>query len=92
MRSVYSMPGRLIVDEKITTRMCSGEAREEDADLLLSVANQIEGEQFVLLEKQQHGQRKVLLKSSETILSKKQKLRSVRKILFNLYNRDDFTH
>ena len=29
--------------KKITTRMCSGEAREDDADLLLSVANQIEG-------------------------------------------------
>ena len=28
---------------KITKRMCSGHAREEDADLLLSVANQIEG-------------------------------------------------
>jgi NADH-quinone oxidoreductase subunit F len=28
---------------KITQRMCSGGAREEDADLLLSVANQIEG-------------------------------------------------
>jgi len=28
---------------KITKRMCSGRAREEDADLLLSVANQIEG-------------------------------------------------
>ena len=28
---------------KITKRMCSGGAREEDADLLLSVANQIEG-------------------------------------------------
>ena len=45
----------------------------------------------MLLEKQQHGQRKVLLKSSERILSKKAKTRSVRKILFNLYNRDDFT-
>ena len=29
--------------KKITTRMCGGEARKEDADLLLSVANQIEG-------------------------------------------------
>ena len=29
--------------KKITSRMCSGDAREEDADLLLSVANQIEG-------------------------------------------------
>ena len=29
--------------KKITTRMCAGGAREEDADLLLSVANQIEG-------------------------------------------------
>jgi NADH-quinone oxidoreductase subunit F len=29
--------------KKITTRMCDGEARKEDADLLLSVANQIEG-------------------------------------------------
>ena len=28
---------------KITKRMCDGGAREEDADLLLSVANQIEG-------------------------------------------------
>ena len=28
---------------KITTRMCSGGAREEDPDLLVSVANQIEG-------------------------------------------------
>ena len=28
---------------KITKRMCSGDARKEDADLLLSVANQIEG-------------------------------------------------
>jgi NADH-quinone oxidoreductase subunit F len=28
---------------KITQRMCDGGAREEDADLLLSVANQIEG-------------------------------------------------
>ena len=28
---------------KITQRMCSGGAREEDADLLLSVAKQIEG-------------------------------------------------
>ena len=29
--------------KKITTRMCGGGARKEDADLLLSVANQIEG-------------------------------------------------
>jgi NADH-quinone oxidoreductase subunit F len=29
--------------KKITTRMCSGDAREEDTDLLLDVANQIEG-------------------------------------------------
>ena len=29
--------------KKISSRMCSGDAREEDADLLLSVANQIEG-------------------------------------------------
>jgi NADH-quinone oxidoreductase subunit F len=29
--------------KKITNRMCSGGAREEDTDLLLSVANQIEG-------------------------------------------------
>ncbi len=29
--------------KKISTRMCSGEAREEDTDLLLDVANQIEG-------------------------------------------------
>ena len=29
--------------KKITKRMCSGEARADDADLLLSVANQIEG-------------------------------------------------
>ena len=29
--------------KKITTRMCAGDALEEDADLLLSVANQIEG-------------------------------------------------
>lgn len=28
---------------KITKRMCNGDARDEDADLLLSVANQIEG-------------------------------------------------
>ena len=28
---------------KITKRMCAGDAREDDADLLLSVANQIEG-------------------------------------------------
>ena len=28
---------------KISQRMCSGQAREEDPDLLLSVANQIEG-------------------------------------------------
>ena len=28
---------------KISGRMCSGGAREEDPDLLLSVANQIEG-------------------------------------------------
>ena len=28
---------------KITKRMCAGGAREEDADLLLSIANQIEG-------------------------------------------------
>jgi NADH-quinone oxidoreductase subunit F len=29
--------------KKITQRMCDGAARKEDADLLLSVANQIEG-------------------------------------------------
>ena len=29
--------------KKITKRMCEGDARHEDADLLLSVANQIEG-------------------------------------------------
>ncbi|MBT4224447.1 MAG: NADH-quinone oxidoreductase subunit F, partial [Opitutae bacterium] len=28
---------------KISKRMCGGDAREEDADLLLSIANQIEG-------------------------------------------------
>ena len=28
---------------KITQRMCAGDARKDDADLLLSVANQIEG-------------------------------------------------
>ena len=28
---------------KITKRMCAGDARKDDADLLLSVANQIEG-------------------------------------------------
>ena len=28
---------------KITKRMCAGEARKEDPDLLLSIANQIEG-------------------------------------------------
>jgi len=28
---------------KVTRRMCAGDAREGDADLLLSIANQIEG-------------------------------------------------
>ena len=31
------------MDEKDYTRMCAGELVKEDADLLLSVANQIEG-------------------------------------------------
>jgi NADH-quinone oxidoreductase subunit F len=29
--------------KKITKRMCAGDAREEDPDMLLSIANQIEG-------------------------------------------------
>ena len=28
---------------KVTRRMCAGDARKDDADLLLSIANQIEG-------------------------------------------------
>ena len=37
------LPRRFTLDEENLIPMCSGDAREEDADLLLSVANQIEG-------------------------------------------------
>ena len=49
--------------KKITTRMCSGEAREEDADLLSSVAIKSRVARFVLLEKPLPGLPKVLSKS-----------------------------
>ena len=47
--------------KKITTRMCGGEARKEDADLLLSVANQIEGRTICAFGEAAPGQPKVLL-------------------------------
>ena len=61
--------------KKITTRMCSGGAREEDVDLLKSVADQIAGVQFVHLAKRLLGQFKVLLLNSKMNLRQRQKSR-----------------
>ena len=57
---------------KITQRMCDGGAREEDADLLLSVANQIEGRTICAFGEAAAWLRKVSLQNFVIILKKSQ--------------------
>lgn len=40
---MYSLSRRLVVDEKISTRMVKGDARPEDGELIKNVADQIAG-------------------------------------------------
>ena len=72
--------------KKISSRMCSGDAREEDADLLLSVANQIEGRTICAFGEAAAWPTQSFVKKFRKDFLKKLKLKSVKKTLSNLFD------